>query len=184
MSNYYCKILNNPTNPVHEILSAPATPFHTQRISSLSLPIRTSLLLSSLNISIEEQKKSIKEKIMDKWQEEWTVNNNFLKQIQASIQLKPTEYKLQKRRDKVVITRIKIGHTNLTSSHFLLGRNPPVCECGSENTISHLIVECPLLSRSRLDMGIAKDVKSCTSTTDQQIKLLNFLKANNFYLGI
>nr|CAI5836232.1 unnamed protein product [Callosobruchus analis] len=54
------------------------------------------------------------------------------------------------RRDQVCFTRVRIGHTHLTTSYLLLGNNHPRCdECGASLTVNHLITECRLYNSQR-----------------------------------
>uniref|UniRef100_A0A8D8W0E2 Uncharacterized protein n=1 Tax=Cacopsylla melanoneura TaxID=428564 RepID=A0A8D8W0E2_9HEMI len=47
------------------------------------------------------------------------------------------------RKDQVSITRIRIGHTNLTHCHLMKKENPPVCSrCACRITVKHILKEC------------------------------------------
>nr|CAH7736923.1 unnamed protein product [Callosobruchus chinensis] len=53
------------------------------------------------------------------------------------------------RADRVLLHRLRIGHTALTHS-YLLPNNPPNCSlCSIRLTISHVIRECPSLHHLR-----------------------------------
>ena len=47
------------------------------------------------------------------------------------------------RRDEVVLSRLKLGHSYLTHSYFLKGEPPPECvTCNCCLTTSHILVDC------------------------------------------
>nr|CAI5829544.1 unnamed protein product [Callosobruchus analis] len=46
-------------------------------------------------------------------------------------------------REKTAITRLRLGHTRITSSHLLSGRQRPQCDqCRCDLDIKHIIVDC------------------------------------------
>lgn len=46
------------------------------------------------------------------------------------------------RRDSIVITRLRIGHSRLTHGYHVLRQEPPICVCGVLLTISHILESC------------------------------------------
>ena len=77
------------------------------------------------------------------WQQLWdTEINNKLHKIQPII--KPSNlYKLPRRRDEVIIHRLRLGHTHLTHSYLLKRELPPVCEsCQLPLTVEHILLSC------------------------------------------
>lgn len=48
---------------------------------------------------------------------------------------------------KGVITRLRLGHSNLTHSHLFEQTNPPICDCSKPLDIPH-IFSCPLNQNS------------------------------------
>ena len=47
------------------------------------------------------------------------------------------------RKEDVVLTRLRIGHTRLTHKHYLLNEEIPMCiACDCPLTIKHILVEC------------------------------------------
>ena len=47
------------------------------------------------------------------------------------------------RKDEMVITRLKIGHTYHTSGYLLRGEPPPFCDlCDCNITVKHILFEC------------------------------------------
>ena len=77
------------------------------------------------------------------WQRGWdTVVNNKLHATKPLIGEQPSAYR-SVRRDEVVLSRLRLGHSYLTHSYLLKGEPPPVCvTCNCHLTISHILVDC------------------------------------------
>ena len=49
----------------------------------------------------------------------------------------------ENRKEDVILTRLRIGHSRLTHKHYLLGENMPECiPCDCPLTIKHILIEC------------------------------------------
>lgn len=83
------------------------------------------------------------------WEIQWCRNQNrFLRRIKASIA--PGKDHSNPNSQKI-LTRLRIGHTYLTHSYILDKSDKPICNtCGTEITISHILVDC---------LGYAEDRK-------------------------
>uniref|UniRef100_A0A8D8WF61 Uncharacterized protein n=1 Tax=Cacopsylla melanoneura TaxID=428564 RepID=A0A8D8WF61_9HEMI len=66
-----------------------------------------------------------------------------------------------KRREEVSLTRIRIGHTNLTHCFLMKKEPPPVCEvCTCPLTVIHILKHC----RKFQSLRNPNDLYSCHST--------------------
>lgn len=93
----------------------------------------------------------IKKEIKRTWNAEWQmIQGNKLRQI------KPTVYPWTSsnqptRKNSIILTRIRIGHTKLTHQHLMENRPPPYCEdCLVPLSIHHVLAECPSNVEARL----------------------------------
>ncbi|KAG5862596.1 hypothetical protein JTB14_025006 [Gonioctena quinquepunctata] len=112
-------------------------------------------------IQAEDEKKYLKQRMIDLWQSEWNDTDTGLKHIKQRVQLQPSPIDLKQRRDQVVITRLRIGTLTL-HPHILLGRNPTMCDiCEEQLNINHLITQCIEYEPSRQQIGIANNLKEC-----------------------
>ena len=77
------------------------------------------------------------------WQREWdTAVNNKLHATKPLIGEQPSAYR-SVRRDEVVLSRLRLGHSYLTHSYLLKGELPPECvTCNCRLTIRHILVDC------------------------------------------
>ncbi|CAH2020879.1 unnamed protein product, partial [Acanthoscelides obtectus] len=135
-----------------------------------------------LNIPVvpEDVKKFMRLQLLNEWQQEWNSTNHFLKTIKPNV----TKWNLPHltRREQVVITRMRIGHTILTHSHILLGNPPPRCEtCNELLTWKHILIECPSYIAARRAHNIAGDLKGCLSSNANVGDTLNFLKSTKLF---
>lgn len=87
--------------------------------------------------------------IRSSWQLDWDeLIDNKLQQISPKIGKHPNFY--LSRRDQLVLTRARIGHTYLTHGYLLRGEYPPVCvPCAVPLTVKHILIECADLEETR-----------------------------------
>merc|ERR1711875_35944 len=78
----------------------------------------------------------------NKWQSIWNNSpNNKLHAIKKQIGENP--YNKLTRKEEVILTRLRIGHSNITHSHLLKGEEPPYCiPCQEPYTIKHILSNC------------------------------------------
>ena len=85
--------------------------------------------------------------LLDKWQA--TTTDNKLRKIKDHV--REWESSINKtRQTEVIITRLRIGHTNLTHSHLMTSPNGPApqCDlCGAHQSVAHFIRNCPRTRR-------------------------------------
>jgi len=84
------------------------------------------------------------------WQSNWNSVCTKLHEIKqdAFIWSHPTDLP---RKFEVILTRLRIGHTQITHSHLMIKNDPPICpSCGTCLTIKHIMTECRTYIESRL----------------------------------
>ena len=78
-----------------------------------------------------------------KWQQQWNISiHNKLYQIQPTLgEWRPAFRK--SRREQVVLSRLRIGHTRLTHSFILKPEPQPLClTCQTTCMVKHILIEC------------------------------------------
>lgn len=87
------------------------------------------------------------------------------------------------RREEVMLTRLRIGHTRLTHSHLLSTTiEAPICgDCDCVLTLQHIFFECPSLNRSRGDHIRCDNFRELLSSGQHDRDVIAFLKATPFY---
>nr|CAD7196215.1 unnamed protein product [Timema douglasi] len=84
--------------------------------------------------------------------EQWvsTPAQNKLRSIRDGVSRWPSSIR-KSRREEVIVTRLRVGHTSLTHGFLLKGDPPPVCEfCDAPLSVYHILVECRKLAPIRL----------------------------------
>ena len=93
-----------------------------------------------------DMKSSVREAVLRKWQENWNSldrEGSKLREIKKDV--KKWKSSLNKsRRIETVLSRLRVGHTNITHSYLMQSQaNPPECErCRKTLTVKHLLLEC------------------------------------------
>lgn len=124
--------------------------------------------------------RQIKTFIYKNWEEEWErTQNNKLR----SILIKPTKkFKNMglNRKDRQTITRLRIGHTNLTHKYLMEKTSPPICSCDSNINLSvkHLF-ECINFSQQIVKYKINNI--NCLKDLENIDKVIKFLKETKLY---
>ena len=94
-------------------------------------------------IPYTDLKPTINEFLHTKWQQQWSNNSyNKLFQIKPTVgEWRPVPRK--SRREQVVISRLRIGHTRLTHSFILKQEpQPQYLTCQTTCTVKHVLIEC------------------------------------------
>ena len=97
---------------------------------------------------------TIKSKFFEKSNSLWQSHPNPPKIHLIKSDLSPWPQLALRRREEVVVNRLRIGHTNITHKHLMdstLNRVPPICHFCSLAilTVKHIFVECPALTTAR-----------------------------------
>ncbi len=82
------------------------------------------------------------------------------------------------RLQSTIFTRLRIGHTQLTHQHILIGRQPPNCPfCGNNLSIDHIFNNCLALESIRNNHFITDQYHKLLTTPshDNITKIYNFL---------
>ena len=110
----------------------------------------TKMTITTLKLPFTDYKTKIKQYIRRKWQTLWDMfPNNKLYGHQPSIKLETGE-PLPNRRQDIVLSRIRIGHTYLTHAYLLKGETAPQCTCCNQLlTVNHILVDCKKYEKIR-----------------------------------
>ena len=116
-----------------------------------------------------------------KWQSEWDeCPNNKLHRITPSVG-EVRSSSLKSRRDQVILTRCRIGHSRLTHGHLLKGELAPECiPCQCPLTLRHVLVECTDFSHIRPNFYRKTSLRSLFRDVKEEL-ILAFIKATGLY---
>ena len=111
-----------------------------------------------------------------KWQHKWDENINKLHEIKPSVG-KPPQIYTGNRRDQVVLSRCRIGHSWLTHAFLLKGEPAPECiRCQSPLTIKHILLNCVDFMALRQQFCTANSTHEVFTKVKQE-NMLAFLSA-------
>lgn len=124
-------------------------------------------------------KQTIQEFILSHWQSTWEqVNNSKAKEIIPYV--KHNLLLPKSRKNQVILTRLIIGHTQLTHRHIFEKSAAPECPvCATPMTVKHVLIECPKYENERANNNIANNIKSTLTRNSDNI--FKFLKDTHLY---
>lgn len=110
-------------------------------------------------------------------------NNHNSKILEIKPKILTQYFPSMHRRDAVVLTRLRIGHSNLTHSHLLSHAPPPGCpNCQTILTIKHILIECPCFQSQRNRLFQNRSLKELLDPSGNNLKnVFLFLKQLNLY---
>lgn len=126
----------------------------------------------------------VKEQLFTEWATTWsniTPQQNKLRLIKSNV--RKWNYNNNKRRDSVVLTRIRIGHTLLTHEFLMTKTDPPMCNtCGNTQlTIRHIIEDCIQFADDRRRNGVISIQQAAGDDINGNASIINFLKDIDLY---
>jgi hypothetical protein len=99
--------------------------------------------VSNCSIPYTDFKPFIMKYILKCWQDSWDQQiHNKLHEIHSLVGKTPCSYS-QNRKEQVVLTRCRIGHSRLTHSYLLNNEERPECiPCNSNYLLKHVLIDC------------------------------------------
>ena len=125
-------------------------------------------------------KRKMRGHVQTLWEERWALQTqNKLHEIMPKLQ--PRKQDLLPRKDSVVFTRLKIGHTSLTHKFLLLREEKPFCvSCDCDYTVKHILLDCVELSYIRKKYYKYNTIKTLFDCVDTR-RILDFLREAGLY---
>lgn len=89
------------------------------------------------------------------------------------------------RRDSIVITRLRIGHSRLTHGYHVLRQEPPNCVCGDLLTIRHILETCLFYQNLRRKYKLSGQLSNILGEDLHMLtNLIYFLKESDLFKHI
>jgi hypothetical protein len=140
--------------------------------------------VSNCSIPYTDFKPFIMKFILKRWQDSWDQQiHNKLHEIHSLVGKTPRSYG-QYRKEQVVLTRCRIGHSRLTHSYLLNNEERPQCiSCNSNYSLMHDLIYCMDVADGRQTFYNVNSLSNLfTNVADDTI--LQFLKEINLYTKI
>ncbi|KAK9505958.1 hypothetical protein O3M35_009913 [Rhynocoris fuscipes] len=117
------------------------------------------------------------------WQREWTaLQDNKMREIRPTVA--PWRSSVHgSRREEVVLTRLRIGHTRLTHGYLMARALQPLSlTCSVSLTIKHIFTSCSQYQPSLRLCSLPSDLSLLLSDSSPRIpNLISFLQSQNLY---
>ena len=134
--------------------------------------------IQDLKLSRADAQRFLRSALLSTWKQSWErTTSNKLRLIKDSIA--PWKSSLRTcRREEVILTRLRIGHTRTTHGYLLRGDPPPLCpSCGITLTVFHFLLECPLYNDERRMVDLSCTLQDILGDDpDSATRLLQFLR--------
>jgi ribonuclease HI len=140
--------------------------------------------IEPVKIPVSDFKPFIDSFVHDVWQRSWSRPENANNKL---FEIKPilseNVASNMSRREEVVLTRLRIGHSYLTHSFLLRKEAHPLCMyCGEPLTIKHILLSCQVSEHIRRRFYSVNNLTDLFNTCTYN--LLKFLKENNLFYKI
>lgn len=151
--------------------------YGNEKADKLANEARMQNAIKERRIRIEDVILKIKGKAKDQWQDEWSKNTTQFQKIKPLLEVWRMPAKI-KRRETVCITRLRIGHTNLTHNYILTRTEQPKCEsCNTPLTVKHILQDCAKNETIRQDVKLPRNINDMLGRKSENIlKTIEFCK--------
>ena len=138
------------------------------------------LEISNFKLPCTDFKSFINRYILSKWQLSWD-RATFNKLHEIKPVLGKNNIYRSLRREEVVLTRQRIGHTRLTHSYLLKREDQPFCiSCNEPFTVKHFLIDCIEFSHVRSQFFQTNDLRYLFENVPND-SILMFLKHINLF---
>ena len=122
--------------------------------------------------------------ISNKWQERWSsCPDNKLFKIKPTLGEWPPGFR-NSRKEEVVLSRLRIGHTYFSHSYILRQEDPPECTaCQEIYSVRHVLIDCIDLGLIRPRFYTVPDIKTLFDTVSVD-RILSFVKEVDLFTKI
>ena len=119
--------------------------------------------------------------LRNKWNEIWSREpTSKLHNIRESTFKKTPDFEI--RTDQTAITRLRIGHTNITHAYLTDRSQKKMCtRCDTPISVEHLIIECPTHQHIRTNLGLRSTLKGCLKEKRNAQTTLEYYKITELY---
>lgn len=145
--------------------------------------LATNLQFNENVVSMEDALREIKKTRYDEINNRWNNSTAKLRRVKPDCYKWTSSYR-SLRREEVILTRLRIGHSRLTQEYLFKKEAVPLCECGSDLTIFHIFNECvkhkhlkDKFKLSTMEVDIGNNIKNNDA-------VLKFLKETGYFSKI
>lgn len=122
-------------------------------------------------------------RIRNQWDQEWRSKiDNKLWEIKKNTNPWNTSNR-PSRKEMTIITRLRIGHTNITHKYIMAREERSKCRaCNTNLSTKHLLLECPQYEDFRRAAALNNSIEKALGDDEKEIKIIiQFLKMSGLY---
>ena len=141
--------------------------------------------LAAVNMKLPSSdfRPAINNLIKSKWKSIWDeCNGNKLHEINPDIKVSSV-LRLSSRRNQVVLTRCRIGHTRITHSHLLKREQPFCIPCNETFTVKHFLLDCHDLTNIRTRFFNVQNLHELFTNIPSAL-IINYLRETGLFQKI
>ena len=139
--------------------------------------------ITASQVPYTDLKSHINHFISSKWQERWSsCRDNKLFQIKPTLGEWPPGFR-RSRKEEVVLSRLRIGHTYFSHSYILRREDSPECTTCQIYSVSHVLIDCIDLGFIRPRFYSVPDMKTLFDTVSVD-RIISFVKEINLFSKI
>ena len=127
----------------------------------------------------------LRHSILNAWQTEWQTTNFKLSTVKDTVKPWNTSFRTN-RREEIILTRLRIGHTHFSHGFLVRGEPPPICEtCKVHLSVEHVLLHCRRYESCRQRHSLATSLKEMLCNSEPAVsRLLSFLHECDLYKKI
>lgn len=123
-----------------------------------------------INTPFDDFKRNIRTHIRMNWEQTWNRNSSHLREIKNNT-IEWTSSHQSKRKESIILTRLRIGHSRITHGHFARKESESTCTtCGIKTSVKHIIIDCPKYDEARIESKIANSLFIALGDDQTEIK--------------
>uniref|UniRef100_A0A3B5R9A6 Reverse transcriptase domain-containing protein n=1 Tax=Xiphophorus maculatus TaxID=8083 RepID=A0A3B5R9A6_XIPMA len=140
--------------------------------------LKSDIVHLNIPLSKNEGKSIIQKEIIKIWQELWDNHDNGRQLYTIQKSVGDSNYMSGRRKEEVVMSRLRIGHSGLNSSLFKIGKheNGACNYCNQVETVEHVLLECDKYSEER------QILKSLLSRKNIGLSMISLLDNKSSYV--
>nr|XP_023013900.1 uncharacterized protein LOC111503745 [Leptinotarsa decemlineata] len=120
----------------------------------------------------------LKSELQKAWQNRWNDSVSKLRKIKVSV--KPWGILPMNRKSQVLITRLRLGHTNLTHAYLMKKEPEPMCYiCDMKQTIEHILIDCPQFEQERKNCNIPPTLEEALGSNCSYTNIIEYVRLIN-----
>ena len=142
-------------------------------------------------LPLDDYLATIKKIVRSEWQDKWNAIplTNKLRNVKDTINPWLSSFQAKSRREETILTRLRIGHTNLTHGYLMCSPHDPVPICNTCNvriSVKHILIDCQEFTQQRLLLLRGSTLKEILSENKSfsSFRLFKFLQLCNIYKKI